>query len=462
MVDAGGAGCVLDFFASQPNPPGTSPSLLGAAYTDAPFLPADVINTLNGARMQEAATDIRPEDAKFAVARMLTVCGQPFTRNAYIQTSYQTYGLGYGNQSTQHTGTPVQSFTNLGTQFSVYDFNISGYDPITSVALGSRANWAATVVGAQPIVVVVSPNDGAAGRLASSNDIIFSTLSEYFLGGYGRTSDLTGDELNEHAVTALIPEPQSGTYNVFEYSVPNSNEFKTSQDINNCNGIYVNENPLHDPSANGAAPGAFRVRALGTDQVTAALKAATTDTIGYFFWSAGNAEGFTPATGKYLTVNGVDPLLDSYGMSGGVAYNPGELPHAGNVAPHPPLTAVTFKNLNQGDYAIWSALRIVSVSPVPAGVTNLVAAAQTINATANDFVPLSSLQVWKSHFNISSLSILNNNNGNTVNPATPGDLCPGSAGEGGGEVGGMTISIHGNKDFCTDFATPIGINDKNQ
>src|SRR5215469_5695027 len=130
MVDAGGAGCVLDFFASQPNPPGTSPSLLGAAYTDAPFLPADVINTLNGARMQEAATDIRPEDAKFAVARMLTVCGQPFTRNAYIQTSYQTYGLGYGNQSTQHTGTPVQSFTNLGTQYSVYDFNISGYDPI--------------------------------------------------------------------------------------------------------------------------------------------------------------------------------------------------------------------------------------------------------------------------------------------------------------------------------------------
>jgi hypothetical protein len=192
--------------------------------------------------------------------------------------------------------------------------------------------------------------------------------------------------------------------------------------------------------------------------VVAALKAATTDTIGYFFWSAGNAGGFTATNGKYLTVNGVDPILDSYGDAcvTAVPLAPGQLP---NTAAG--LACVTFKNLNLGDYAAWSALRIVSQTPAPAGVTNLIAAAQTVSATAPDFIPLSSLKVWKSHFNMFAIGVTNNNNGKTVNPATPGDLCAGSTVEGGGDAGAMTISIHGNNDFCTDFATPIGINDKN-
>jgi hypothetical protein len=43
---------------------------------------------------------------------------------------------------------------------------------------------------------------------------------------------------------------------------------------------------MHIPSANGFVPGSIRSRALGTGQVVAALKAASNDTIGYFFWSA--------------------------------------------------------------------------------------------------------------------------------------------------------------------------------
>jgi len=46
--------------------------------------------------------------------------------------------------------------------------------------------------------------------------------------------------------------------------------------------------------------------------MVATLQAATTDTLGYFFWSAGNASAFTATNGKYLTVNGVDPLLNAY------------------------------------------------------------------------------------------------------------------------------------------------------
>jgi hypothetical protein len=457
MVSSAGAGCIQVLTVAA-NTPGASPSLLGPGFTDM-AIPLDVINTLNGARMQEAATDIRPEDAKFASARMFVACGSPFTRNPYIQTSYQTAGLGY-QTGTAGVGVDIKSWTNPGTVFHVYDFNISGNDPLSGVALGTRANYAVTAVGGQPEVVVVSPVDGASGRLSTANDIMFSTLSEYMFGGYGRTSDLNGAGTTALPVTALLREPLSGTYNVFEYSVPNSNEFKTSQDVNNCSGANVNSNPLHIASANGFVSGAFRERALGTGQVVAALKAATTDTIGYFFWSAGNANGFTAANGKYLTVNGVDPLLDSYGdscvTSAGLA--PGQLPNSVVGG----LGCVTFKNVNLGDYAIWSAVRVVSQSPVPPGVSNLVAAAQTANSTLTDFIPLSQLKVWKSHYNMFAIGVTNNNNGNTVNPVTPGDLCPGSAGEGGGDAGAITISVHGNADFCTDFFTQIGINDKNQ
>jgi hypothetical protein len=463
MVSAGGAGCIQILTVPALT---AGAGLLGTGYTAETPIPTDLIATLNNQRMQEAATDIRPEDGKYASARMFAACGSPFLRNPYIQTSYQTYGLGY-QTGTTGVGTDIKSFTApLKPPFHVYDFNIAGTDPLSLLPLGGRATWAVTVVGAQPQVIVVSPNDGVAGRLASVNDIMFSTASEYFIGNYGRTSDLTGDTTagHEHTTVALIREPLSGTYNVFEYSVPNSNEFKTSQDVSNCMGNFVNSNPMHIFSANGFV-NSFRNRALGTSQVTAALQAAGVsgqDTIGYFFWSAGNANGFTATNGKYLTVNGIDPILDSYGDScvtaAGLA--PGQLPNAAVGG----LGCVTFKNLNLGDYAIWSALRIVSVSPVPAGVSNLVNGAQAVSATAPDFIPLSALKVWKSHYNMLGIGINNNNNGNTVNPATPGDLCPGSAGEGGGDAGAITISIHGNSDFCTDFApgAVIGINDKNQ
>ena len=460
MVSAAGAGCIQVLTVAA-NTPGASPSLLGPGFTDIP-IPLDVINTLNGARMQEAATDVRPEDARFASARLFAACGAPFTRNPYIQTSYQTAGLGYQSPTLPAgVGVDIQSWTNPGTTFHVYDFHISGTDPLSGVALpANRSSYVVTAVGAQPEVVVVSPVDGVAGRLSTASDIMFSTLSEYMFGGYGRTSDLNGAGTPALPVTALLREPLSGTYNVFEYSVPNSNEFKTSQDVNNCSGSSVNSNPLHLNSANGFVAGAFRERALGTGQVVAALKAASSDTIGYFFWSAGNANGFTATNGKYLTVNGIDPILDTYGDSCVTAAGlvPGQLPNSVVGG----LPCVTFKNTNLGDYAIWSAVRVVSISPIPAGVTNLVAAAQTVNATLTDFIPLANLKVWKSHYNMLALGINNNNNGNTVNPATPGDLCPGSAGEGGGDAGAITISVHGNSDFCTDFATPIGINDKNQ
>jgi hypothetical protein len=459
MVNAADVGGCIQIMTVVTPAPGLSPSLLGAGFTDT-ALPANVEAALNNRRIFVAATDIRPEDAKFASARMFTSCGAPIARNPYLTTSYYTTGLGY-QTATTGVGTPIQSATNLGVVFHVHDFNISGNDPISGQPLAGagRAAYTVTTVGAQPVVVVVSPVPAGTTGIGAATDIPFSTLSEFLIGGYGRATDLQGPT-SANPVTAFIREPLSGTYNTMEYSIPNSNEFKTSQDSRNCSGTGVLSNPMNLPSANSKVAGAKRFRAIGTGEVTAALQNAAfcpvgppeADCIGYFFWSAANASSFTATNGKYLTVNGVDPIADSYSVTNGV------LPTGASLA------NVTFKNLNAGDYPIWSALRLVSTSPTPAGVTTLVTGVQTLSSTQNDFIPLSRLKVWKSHFNLLGLGITNNSNGMTVNPLTPGDLCSlaASAPEGGGDAGAMTISVKGNNDFCTDFNTPIGINDKNQ
>jgi hypothetical protein len=456
MVNAADVGGCIQVISAAPAV--LVPSLLGAGFTDT-ALPPNVEAAVNNQRIFVAATDIRPEDAVFASKRMFTACGAPIARNPYLTTSYFTAGLGY-QTATTGVGTPIQSATNIGVVFHVHDFNISGNDPISGQPLlgANRSAYTVTTVGAQPVVVVVSPVPAAGTGIGAANDISFSTLSEFLIGGYGRATDLQGPT-TANPVTAFIREPLSGTYNTMEYSVPNSNEFKTSQDSRNCNGTGVLSNPMNLPSANSKVAGAKRFRAIGTGEVTGALQNAAfcttgADCIGYFFWSAANASTFTATSGKYLTVNGVDPLVSSYSVTNGV------LPTTLNGL----LPSVNFQNLNAGDYAIWSALRLVSTSPTPVGVTNLVAGVQTLSSTQNDFIPLANLKVWKSHFNLLGLGITNNSNGMTVNPLTPGDLCslPASAPEGGGDAGAMTISVKGNNDFCTDFGAAIGINDKNQ
>jgi hypothetical protein len=124
------------------------------------------------------------------------------------------------------------------------------------------------------------------------------------------------------------------------------------------------------------------------------------------------------------------------------------------------ISKITFKSLNAGDYPIWSALRLVSTSPTPAGVTNLVAAAQTLNSTQNDFVTLANLKVWHSHFPLYGLGITTASNGPTINPLTPNDLCNSlnpALPESGGDAGGANIQKQGNLDFCADYNVPFGL-----
>jgi hypothetical protein len=206
-------------------------------------------------------------------------------------------------------------------------------------------------------------------------------------------------------------------------------------------------------SANGHA--GFRRRVIGTGEMVSTIEGGSSaeNRLGYFFWSSGNAASFTATNGKYLTLNGVDPLANSYSVTNGV-FPTSAAGTLGNV---------TFAGLNAGDYAAWSALRLVSQSPTPAGVTAVIAAAQTLTSTQHDFVTLPNLKVWHSHFPISSIAVTTAANGPTLNPATPGDLCAtsGALAEVGGDAGGSNVQKAANADFCADYASTVGFIDLN-
>ena len=420
----------------------------GASFTDSPGgIPANVIAALTGQHFFVGGTDIRPEDAKFATLRAFTRCDTAFYRQPFDQGLRQTYGIGY-QTATPGVGTPIKSDYS-SAQFNVLDFNIAGNDPITSPAQPVPA-FTVQTVGAQPIVVVVSPVPAAGTGIGAATDINGFTLTQFLDGVSGRSTDLYGPT-TANTVTTLVREPLSGTYNTMEFSVPNGSQFQSSQEAQNCNYSTgtVFSNPMHLQSTNGAVA-AIRRRVIGTGQMVSTLKAATTDTLGYFFWSAGNATGFTATNGKYLTVNGVDPLKD--------AYTDGVIPTIAAGT----LGTVTFKNLNQGDYPIWSALRLVSKSPTPAGVTAVIAAAQTLNSAQHDFITLANLKVVHSHFYLPAIGNGVNANGTTLNPATPNDLCssPGALAEIGGDVGGSNVPKQVNFDFCADFGNQNGLINK--
>ncbi len=209
-----------------------------------------------------------------------------------------------------------------------------------------------------------------------------------------------------------------------EYAVPNTTtnslntglNLETSQDVGknqlttpiveaNCNGTIPRTNPLNIESEDESS--AYRNRVIGTGQMVSTvlnlpnpispLPAQTTDTLGYAFWSTANFANATstlsstgkwiPGNAKYIQIDGVDPLLDNYTTSNGA------LPTVGNDL----LGDVTFNSLKNGDYPIWSFLRLVNLSTASTGTTDAISsisdAAQTFvtGSTEPDFVAISAI-----------------------------------------------------------------------
>lgn len=441
----GDSGCV-QVLAVAPGTPGENLlcNVSGpCVYGPDTAIPQAVINGLNLQHWFAAGTDILPEDAKFALVRMFAPCTQMVYRQAFDQSLRGTNGLGYFG-SVVGIGVPVVSFFT-GAIFNTLDFNFVGFDPLnTSWQVPS---YTVTTLGAKPIIVAVSPAGGTG--IGAATDITGFNLTLFTAGVLGRTTDLVGPTTTL-PVTTLINEPLSGPYNVMEYSVPNSSQFHTSQDVANCNITTgaVGSNAMDLQSTNGQIA-AVRVRVLATGEMVSQLQAAPTagdQRLGYFYWSAANASTFTTTNGKYLTVNGVDPLQNNY--------TDGVLP--GVDSAHP-VSNVTFQGLNMGDYPVWSVLRIISKSPTPVGVTNLISAAQQLNATQHNFISAPNLQIWHSHYFMPAVGSFVGALGTTI--ATPNDLCnaPGALSESGGDLGGTTILKQNNYDFCQDFGNVTGL-----
>jgi hypothetical protein len=223
-----------------------------------------------------AGTDLRPEDALYAVTRALTAYNGKTYPNTSVGTGALT-GLGYGTGAGCATGTAMvgcgieDSFLNGSTTpavFNVVTFKLSGTDPIAG---GTIPAYTTLSVGAAPIVAIVGNGDTSTFGFGSTysdasgntnytfNNINRQTLAQVF-SGY---TYCTGDLLSNGAAAAnagepiqvIEREPLSGTYGVFEFTAvrtlagsanpaqittaPVSNDDSGQEQFNNPN-IYPN------------------------------------------------------------------------------------------------------------------------------------------------------------------------------------------------------------------------------
>jgi hypothetical protein len=407
--------------------------------TDTP-LPASVLATFNGQVISIAATDILPVDAKFASFSVLSQCGP-------LGSGTQFIGLGYGPGNLGPTTTPIYSYFSE-YYLNVNDFNVYGSDPATGNPI---PGYSITPVGAIPVIVAVNTsNPNGFGSPQVGNLSRFS-VGLLFTDLLPRTADaiaqpFAGPGATYYGVTALIPSPLSGSYNIFEHSITNTKELYRSLDIYNCDPYGAPAaNPLIG-TRNIGSNTAYRYRVIGTNQMLSELQS-TTDSIGFELWSAENFAGTSNL--KYVSVDGVDPLFNTY--------SDGTMPQSGNGL----LPNVTLSHVADGTYPIWNEERLIS-SPANAGVAATFASYTQSQlsfgggATRPDFIPDSLLNVFHMHF---APAGVNFNATNT--PADGPKICgPGSNGEDGGDVGGLVLSVQAGADICVlsgNYGQPGGI-----
>lgn len=463
---AGGSGCVLTTSATA-GTAGAGALNLPTADTALPAAIVTLLATGNSGspfHMNSAATDIRPEDAAFATLRALTPCGQV--------VSGQYLGLGY-QTSTPFLGTAIagSSLNHAGSgSFNVAGFNLTGTDPVTG---GAVRSFQVDPVGAVPVVIFVNPSDTTGlGSLAVTN-IDRAVLSGYFDGTLGRVTDIIPQAFTSNAVGTFVyvREPLSGTYNTMEFNIPNNQENQSSIDVGlaalnafnngltapnlNC-GVSgtqgtgatatVLQNPLQETGLHTGVSGGGRFRAIGTGNMVAAVLAQS-DGMGFAFWSAANFKNALASNAKYLTVDGIDPIQETW--------SDGTVPTAGNDL----LGNVTFAHVKDGSYPIWSQLRVecdktTSCTAVGALATD---ALSFLSPFQPDFVPTTQLAIFRSHFAPPGINFPC-----TAGANTPDNGASGSEVECGGDVGGMVYSQQADGDYNADNGTTTGVTGRRQ
>jgi hypothetical protein len=439
-----------------------NPSLAGVAgqnkvpntiVADSP-LPSDVLNSVSGALITIAGADIRVEDALFATHRALAAQGAnvntvPWS-GGFANSLVGAKGLGYANtadvfscagDNTTPIGYPIESSVST-TVANPVDFALFGTDPVSCGAAASSFNE--YQIGAGPVMVFVNTSNSATGHLGDStlSNINSSILSGYLDGTFSRTRDMftnyAGGTLASIGVKTYIREPLSGTMNVIEYNVPNTNRFSTTQEKGVTGGpVGSANNPLVLANPNGVGG---RYRTVGTGEMVATvISAANPDSLGYAFWGYGNFSAITSGSiAKYLTVDGVDPLFSEQSANpSGTGIFPVK---SGGSFP-----VLTFPNIQNGSYPIWTIYRLVSVPEASnAEVKLFVANAQANAAEFSDFIPATSLNVFRSHMYQASIG---GDDGNTLFSAGPPPIY---YAEEGGDVGGQVFPKQADYDYIAD------------
>jgi len=404
-----------------PLSPGTAGANALAGIVDT-ALPASVLGAFNGQTISIAASDILPVDAKFSSYSVLSECGS-------LGKGTQFIGLGYGPGP--FAPQPIYSYFSQ-YYMNVNDFNVYGTDGATGLPVPP---YSITPVGAIPVIVAVNTSNANGFGSPQIANLNRGELGLLFTALDLRTADaitqpFAGTGATYYGVSALVPSPLSGSYNIFEHSITNSKELYRSLDIANCDPYGAPAaNPLIAPRSIGSTQ-SFRYRVIGTNQMLSELQS-TQDSIGFELWSAENFAGTSNI--KYVSVDGVDPFFNSY--------SDGTIPQSGNGL----LPNVTLSHVADGSYPIWNEERLIS-SPSSAGVAATFAAyAQAqLSPTRPDFIPDSQLRVFHMHFAPVGVTF---NATNT--PADGPKICgPGSNAEDGGDVGGMVLSVQAGADIC--------------
>ena len=390
-------------------------SVLWGADTALPASISALFTT--GTPVNVAATDIRPEDAAFAVCRVNSLLGAGTNGGS---ASDGLDGLGYnsvnasgvcpasglGDTSGAYLGNPIKSgYPGSTTVANVLSFNIKGSDPISGTTIPA---FTVAEVGATPVVFITARQSALADLRNASTQQLQQAFS-------GTNCDASVFGLPAAGIGIFLREPLSGTYNTAEATVfrhptvyPGA-ILGLSQDANVDGAV---NNPLAGQSGTCVAGTGKRYRAIGTsEEVKSVLNSVANlglDGIGYTFFSYGNVSSIANSTAYgYITLNNIDPIFASYGPqnSTGTGYDPGQpatagtLPAAANLpsscgaafpCPESDIWAggLSFPNLRNGTYPAWSVVRLVSNGT---GLTNakaLILKSQAFVVTSvPDYVP---------------------------------------------------------------------------
>ena len=398
-----------------------SSSLWGDNSSDT-SLPASVLTIVEGTldKVNTAATDIRAEDAAWAIARVNSVLGASTKGGA---NSDGTDGLGYGTNPAgvppnnspckaitlaQGQGTAIYSgYGHTGTSTdaaNVLAFNISGKDPFSCTTIPA---YTVSNVGAAPIIFVNSRSNTLANLVTATERQLENVFS-------GTDTDASALGLPAGNINAFVREPLSGTYNTTEATVmryPTLYSANPAQPVEGisqekytaCAGVV--QNPLAGQACAVHAGAGLRWRGIGTSEVIGGVQNSNnttktsnpTDGIAYTFFSYGNVSALADSTSfGYIQLNGVDPIFATYNSKvdpGQPAAAKGAIPGATETT-FPTceksiwLNGYSFPNVRNGTYRAWSLLHLLYNSTQSTPVKDLITTSNTYVVTSvPDYIP---------------------------------------------------------------------------